>query len=72
LHDEFEESRLRETINFWKEKVDLLFMEKKEALNNQMVQHKMIRDYEHQIKELESLVKEKDDIIEVMQIEKTC
>jgi hypothetical protein len=33
LHDEFEESRLRENITFWKEKVDLLLQEKKEALH---------------------------------------
>jgi hypothetical protein len=40
LHDEFEESRLKENVNFWKEKVDLLLQEKKETLHEQMNHHK--------------------------------
>jgi hypothetical protein len=31
-----EENRLRGNINFWKEKVDLMLQEKKEALHEQM------------------------------------
>lgn len=34
--DPFEENRLKDNIVFWKDKVDLLFKEKKETLSTQM------------------------------------
>jgi hypothetical protein len=36
LHDQCEENRLKENIQFWKDKVDILFKEKKDSLNAQM------------------------------------
>lgn len=54
IHDQYEESRLKENITFWKDKVDLLFKEKKESLNTQMAQHRLIRTYETQIEDLKA------------------
>eukprot|EP00347_Sterkiella_histriomuscorum_P019179 403342633 len=70
MFDEFEESRLKENVNFWKEKVDLLLQEKKEQLHEQMTQHKLIRNYESQIEELKCQMRQKDYLIECFQLEK--
>ncbi|CDW86410.1 UNKNOWN [Stylonychia lemnae] len=70
MYDEFEEQRLKDNIAFWKEKCDILLLEKKEFLHDQMTQHKLIRNYEQQIEEFKQLLKQRDQLIEVYQIEK--
>jgi hypothetical protein len=51
-------------VAFWKEKVDLLLLEKKEALHEQMSLHKLIRDYESQLEQMRTIIKERDACIE--------
>ena len=70
MHDEYEETRLKDSIAFWREKVDLLLQEKKEGLHEQNHQHKLIRGYEQQIEELKSQLRTKEDFIECLEMEK--
>jgi len=70
VHDQFEEERLRENIQFWREKVDLLFKEKKDCLNQQMIMRKAIRRSENLVEDLKQQIKAKDELVECYQIEK--
>ena len=65
---QFELERLRDTVNFWKDKVDQLLKEKSEQLLDKMNAHKQIREYEFQVDSLKAMQKEKDKIIESLQL----
>lgn len=51
-------------MTFWKDKVDMLLSEKKDALHEQMTLHKLIRDYEQQLEEMRGIIKEREVFIE--------
>lgn len=61
---EYEGARLKENVKFWKDKVDMLLSEKKDALHEQMTLHKLIRDYEQQLEEMRGIIKEREVFIE--------
>ncbi len=52
---QFELDRLRDNVNFWKDKVDQLLAEKSDQLLEKMNIHKQIREYEFQVDTLKAM-----------------